>query len=655
MPGRDFLFGFKFLATDYVSPILKNIETRMEAVNRQVKATANWREYAGNAAMIGTGAIAIGGAVGLVLKGMVGSAAEMDEHWQHLSTALDSGAAGVSEMAQAHKLVAALAVKFNYSQKEIVDNLYKSMSYTGDWNSALAVTTNSLAVAKGNLGDASTIGQSLSIMLNDWPGKVGHTNEQMQYLADLVAYTSRHGAFSSVNELMSGMSVAIGSVKAAGLGPEDAMAMLQAYSRVGMVGPEAGTALMETLQAFSKGKLQSQLGVALAVTKAGGLDLIGTLVNLRKEYGSGIITVEQYKRATSALGIRGERALAVNVDDLLKFRNALNDPSLVKGAAMAGATTMMGAFSEKMGVVSQKWDILKETLGKKLLGPIESIGIAMGGVLDAMIAFANWAPGFTKFAMVAAGVASAVLLIGGGLALASAGLMGFASFIPAVIKFAQVTRLCALATKAWTAAQWLLNAAMDANPIALAIIAAAALAVAAYEVYEHWATVKAFFMDWGSWAYTAGANLVKAIAGGIWSAITFPQHAMEAVVTKIRAYLPFSPAHEGPLRNLNRMRLVETMADTIRPGPALAAIRRTATAIAIAAPMTIGPAIGLPAMARASGGAGGGIVIQIKQEIHIDGAVAGDAQKLLTTLRQHGEELADIIDRRLAHRARREF
>ena len=63
-----------------------------------------------------------------------------------------------------------------------------------------------------------------------------------------------------------------------------------------------------------------------------------------------------------------------------------------------------------------------------------------------------------------------------------------------------------------------------------------------------------------------------------------------------------------------------------------------------------------PAMAGASAGArGAGITIQVHQEIHIDGAIAGDDRKLMATLRHNSEELAQIIDARLQHRSRREF
>ena len=91
MALRDFLFGFKFLATDYVSPVLKNIERGIDAVNEQVKNTARWRETATNLGTLGAGMIGLGGGVGYVIKGFVDNAADLDEHLRHLSTTLDCG------------------------------------------------------------------------------------------------------------------------------------------------------------------------------------------------------------------------------------------------------------------------------------------------------------------------------------------------------------------------------------------------------------------------------------------------------------------------------------------------------------------------------------------------------------------------------------
>ena len=341
--------------------------------------------------------------------------------------------------------------------------------------------------------------------------------------------------------------------------------MLQAYSRVGMVGPEAGTALMETLQSFSKGKLQSQLGVALAVTRSGGLDLIGTMVNLRHELGSGVITVEQFKRASEALGIRGARALAVNTDDLVKFAKQLHDPSLINGAAMAGATTMMGAFNEQMGALGKRWELLSEALGANLLGPIQSIGSALGWVIDEMTAFVNWAPGFSKYATITAAIAAGILVVGGGLLVMTGAIFAAISFLPAMATLTAAAAgafsfLGSAAAFAWTAIT---------GPIGLAVAGIALIGFGVYEAIKHWDAISTFFSNLGHIIYQAGANIMKALASGIVSAVMYPVRAIGHVLTAVRAYLPFSPAKEGPLRNLNRMRIVETIAQTIQPGPAI--------------------------------------------------------------------------------------
>lgn len=89
-----------------------------------------------------------------------------------------------------------------------------------------------------------------------------------------------------------------------------------------------------------------------------------------------------------------------------------------------------------------------------------------------------------------------------GTAIAGLALVGFIQNFQAIVS----------ATKLWTAAQWLLNAAMSANPITLVVIAIAAL-VAAFVVL--WNKSEAFRNFWiGLW------DNVKAVASTAWEAIT---------------------------------------------------------------------------------------------------------------------------------------
>lgn len=89
-----------------------------------------------------------------------------------------------------------------------------------------------------------------------------------------------------------------------------------------------------------------------------------------------------------------------------------------------------------------------------------------------------------------------------GTAIAGLALVGFIQNFQAIVS----------ATKLWTAAQWLLNAAMSANPISLVVIAIAAL-VAAFVVL--WNKSEAFRNFWiGLW------DNIKVVASTAWEAIT---------------------------------------------------------------------------------------------------------------------------------------
>lgn len=59
-----------------------------------------------------------------------------------------------------------------------------------------------------------------------------------------------------------------------------------------------------------------------------------------------------------------------------------------------------------------------------------------------------------------------------------------------------------------------------------------------------------FFKEMDEIFFNAGANLVKMIASGIKSTIMAPVRAIKYVVGKVRGYLPFSPAKEGPLKDI---------------------------------------------------------------------------------------------------------
>jgi len=67
--------------------------------------------------------------------------------------------------------------------------------------------------------------------------------------------------------------------------------------------------------------------------------------------------------------------------------------------------------------------------------------------------------------------------------------------------------------------------------------------------------------------FTAGKKLVESLWKGIESLAMKPVEAMKNIVQKIRNLLPFSPAKEGPLRDIHRIKFIETITASLNPDP----------------------------------------------------------------------------------------
>ncbi len=65
----------------------------------------------------------------------------------------------------------------------------------------------------------------------------------------------------------------------------------------------------------------------------------------------------------------------------------------------------------------------------------------------------------------------------------------------------------------------------------------------------------------------ARMQIMEMLWQGIKAVASKPVEAMRSVVQRMRNFLPFSPAKEGPFRDLHRVRIIETIAQTVRPAP----------------------------------------------------------------------------------------
>lgn len=134
---------------------------------------------------------------------------------------------------------------------------------------------------------------------------------------------------------------------------------------------------------------------------------------------------------------------------------------------------------------------------------------------------------------------------------------------------------------------------------------------------------------------TAGANIIDSLFKGMMSKIEKPISAMKGLAQRLRNFLPFSPAKEGALRDINRVRIVETIAESMRPTPLVNAMKGvTAAAMIAAAPATslaqsattpVRPAVATLARPAASS-ASGAMTVTFSPQITIQGG--GNAEQV---------------------------
>jgi hypothetical protein len=160
-----------------------------------------------------------------------------------------------------------------------------------------------------------------------------------------------------------------------------------------------------------------------------------------------------------------------------------------------GAVAAIAASTTEAGDHVKGWAEVQQTFNQRLSqakGTVEALAIRIGNklmpvaqeLLDATMSIVNW---FGKHKTIAEtlGITIGVL---------AAGMLTYKTYM---IAANIATNIAAVATKVWAAAQWLLNIAMDANPIGLVILAVTVLVGVLVYLWFHSAGFRKFFI--GMW------------------------------------------------------------------------------------------------------------------------------------------------------------
>lgn len=182
-------------------------------------------------------------------------------------------------------------------------------------------------------------------------------------------------------------------------------------------------------------------------------------------------------------------------------------------------------------------------------------------------------------------------------------------------------------------------AAVVAGAISLPFLAVvAAIAGIAFTIYQKWDEIVASFARIKAHFKEGGMGIVKGIFEGILLGLkTFPLTApIFDAVKYIRELLPFSPAKRGPLRDIHRIKLVETIAGSIKPAPLVGAMSGVIGTVAN---------MGRPASSGAVPVASSRSSFNAPINVTFNGPVSeSDKQSFTELLQRHKAELARMMD-----------
>lgn len=209
-----------------------------------------------------------------------------------------------------------------------------------------------------------------------------------------------------------------------------------------------------------------------------------------------------------------EKGLGKTGEEIFKLASEGKISFSILEKALASMTAEGGIFANQMDKQSQTMAGIFSTLKDNIFNAASIIGDVLNENLNIkqnMIALIEWIqeaterfkqfaaehPGLLKFGLIVAGIAAAAgpLLIVLGMMSSGFGLVaaGATVLTPLIVGLIAPISNFILALRAGYSAMAALNLVMAANPIGLVILAVAALAAAAYLLYDNWDTVVGFF------------------------------------------------------------------------------------------------------------------------------------------------------------------
>ena len=215
-----------------------------------------------------------------------------------------------------------------------------------------------------------------------------------------------------------------------------------------------------------------------------------------------IASLDKVDQASVLSNLFGKESLGAiapllsNLDGLKENFDKVSDATQYAGSMEGEFDTRSKTTANSLALMNNRLNASKIAIGQGLIPVITPAVEMLSSAIGVVSNLAQEHQTFIK----AVGFATAAI----GIFVGAVGAIGsVVGAFETVYLFGQWARTAGVATKIWAGAQWLLNAAMGANPIGLVIAGVAALIAIGYVLYSNWEEISAFASSMWEGAKTA--------------------------------------------------------------------------------------------------------------------------------------------------------
>ena len=455
--------------------------------------------------------VAVGNLVADVLANLINSLKEVVGQTIEVGKAFDSSMSNVAALSGATdeelKMLRDTAKEFGATTKFSASQAADALGYMAlaGWDAE-----TSASALGGVLDLAAASGMDLaaaSDMVTDYMSAFGMEAKDSAYFADLLAY-AQGNANTTAQGLGEAFKNSAANMNAAGQDIETTVALLSMMANQGLKGSEAGTALTAVMRDMTA--KMDEGAIKIGETSVAVMDANGNYRDMTD-------ILKDVEAATNGMG-DAERATALQSTFTSDSIKGLN---LILNAGVSEAAKFEEQLRNSSGAASEMSKIMNDNLN----GDLTNLGSKLEGVQIAI--YEKFEPALRDGVKVLDDLLDAINFVVdhstefiAALGAMAAGVAAYVAYTTALKVMTEGWRSLTIVTKAQTAAQWLLNAAMSANPIGLVIAAIAAL-VAAFVIL--WNKSEEFRNFWiGLW---------EKIMNAVQPVIDFIKGAFDAIIS----------------------------------------------------------------------------------------------------------------------------